>query len=441
MNLSNKQIIGLVGIHVLFGFSFFWLPILSKVYSISIVLISLFLILKNQNTNNEVLFASAYIVGAEVFIRMTHGNFFYEFAKYVLIIYSVIGIFYSGFSKSSILYFIYILVLLPGILVATETLNSTTDIRTNIAFNISGPISLGIASIYTMNRKLSFNQLSKILRLMALPIISIATYTAVYTPEIIEKITNTGSNPMFSGGFGPNQVATILGLGMFILIANALMTAKNKTEFIISMLLAGFVSYRGILTFSRGGMITGLAMTIILLIVIYIISKAENKFKISYFMIFITCIFIAIWSYSAFQTGGLIVKRYSNQNALGKEKSDRFTGREKLALNELNLFLENPIFGAGVSKGSEIRAEKEGVKSASHDEITRLLAEHGLFGIVAILILIIAPLVLRLNNTQHVYFFSFYIFWFLTINHAAMRTAAPSFIYALTLLNINFDED
>jgi hypothetical protein len=31
-------------------------------------------------------------------------------------------------------------------------------------------------------------------------------------------------------------------------------------------------------------------------------------------------------------------------------------------------------------------------------------------------------------------------FWFLTFNHAAMRTAAPAFVYSLSLLNVFLDE-
>jgi hypothetical protein len=34
--------------------------------------------------------------------------------------------------------------------------------------------------------------------------------------------------------------------------------------------------------------------------------------------------------------------------------------------------------------------------------------------------------------------FPFLLFWFLTINHAAMRIAAPAFIYALSLLKVHF---
>jgi hypothetical protein len=44
-------------------------------------------------------------------------------------------------------------------------------------------------------------------------------------------------------------------------------------------------------------------------------------------------------------------------------------------------------FGVGVGKGAEIREDETGVKVLSHDEITRMLAEHGTLGILGLLIL------------------------------------------------------
>ena len=35
----------------------------------------------------------------------------------------------------------------------------------------------------------------------------------------------------------------------------------------------------------------------------------------------------------------------------------------------------------------------------------------------------------------------FFLFWFLTINHAALRIAAPAFIYALSLIKVKWNED
>ena len=38
------------------------------------------------------------------------------------------------------------------------------------------------------------------------------TYLFLYTPSIKSVLSGTGSNFATSGGFGPNQVSTILGL-------------------------------------------------------------------------------------------------------------------------------------------------------------------------------------------------------------------------------------
>ncbi|MNR30841.1 hypothetical protein D3C85_1483140 [compost metagenome] len=103
---------------------------------------------------------------------------------------------------------------------------------------------------------------------------------------------------------------------------------------------------------------------------------------------------------------------------------------------EIKLFLDNPVVGIGAGMGKELRKESFGLEVASHNEITRMLSEHGLFGIFGLLILLLTPLALYINNRQHLYFLSFYVFWLLTINHAAMRIAAPAFIYALTLLSV-----
>jgi hypothetical protein len=87
----------------------------------------------------------------------------------------------------------------------------------------------------------------------------------------------------------------------------------------------------------------------------------------------------------------------------------------------------------------EVRLNETGVEAASHNEMSRIIAEHGLLGVFAFLILLITPLIFRLKNKTNLFFYSFYIFWLLTINHSAMRIAAPAFIYGLCLLNITYE--
>ena len=89
-----------------------------------------------------------------------------------------------------------------------------------------------------------------------------------------------------------------------------------------------------------------------------------------------------------------------------------------------------------MGKTKEYREEKLDILAASHNEISRLLSEHGVFGLLALFILVLTPLFFRIGNRHNYLFYSFYGFWFLTINHSSMRVAAPAFIYALALLNV-----
>ena len=143
-----------------------------------------------------------------------------------------------------------------------------------------------------------------------------------------------------------------------------------------------------------------------------------------------------VWVVSSIQTSGFLDKRYANQDAAGREKEDVTTGRIDLLAFEIGEFMEHPFLGIGVGKVKEERMSETGVEAASHSEMSRIIAEHGLLGVIAFLILLLTPLVYRLNNKTNLFFYSFYIFWLLTINHSAMRIAAPSFIYALSLLHM-----
>jgi O-antigen ligase len=262
-----------------------------------------------------------------------------------------------------------------------------------------------------------------------------------YSPSVKEVVTNTQSNFTTSGGFGPNQVSTMLGLGMFIAFTQLLLASKTKTLQIVNSILVVLFAFRCIVTFSRGGMITGLLMILVLIIVLYRITTTRAKGKIIVMTGATVLAGLLIWGYTSFQTSGLIDKRYANENTLGIKKESNFSGREVLAESELEIFLSNPFLGIGVGKNKEVRAEETGISAASHNEMTRMLAEHGSLGLVAFLILLVTPLILYMENKYQIFALIFTIFWLLTINHAAMRIAAPAFIYSLALLKVRFTEE
>jgi hypothetical protein len=436
MKKEDQFYLYLILLHVFIGALAYVLPLTSKIYGYSIFIFGLYYIIKSQNRNNEALIVAAYVVGSEVFLRMTGGNPLYEISKYGVMVFILLGMYYSGFSKGAAPYWTFLLLLVPSVVISTFALNFDTDIRKAIAFNISGPVCLGLASLYTFRRKISLEEINQILFSMGLPILSCMVYLTLYTPNVRDVVTSTQSNFETSGGYGPNQVATVLGLGMFIFFSRVILDSKTKFQIVINLIIALNITYRGMLTFSRGGMITGFLMIVLLLLFLYFKSNFGGRVKLNYIIVLLVLAIFATWTYTSFQTGGLINKRYANQDASGRVKESQFTGREDVAQDEINTFLKNPIFGVGVGKGAEVREDETGIKVLSHDEITRMLAEHGSLGIVALLILFFTPLVLYLENKFNMFLLCFVAFWFLTINHAAMRTAAPAFVYSLSLLNV-----
>lgn len=428
-------------LHIVIGVVCFTLPILTKLYSLIVFGGGLWYVIKNKNRNYEVLQVAAYITGIEVFFRMTDGMHITEYGKYSIIIFMVIGMFYDGIKKSSVIYFVFILLLLPGIFVGVNNLKFDTNVRKAIAFNISGPVCLGVSAIYCIGKNISFQTLKTVLTAMALPIITATTYIFLFNPSVKNVVTNTQSNFEASGGYGPNQVSTILGLGIFLFFVQVLLNSKSKITTIVNAIILSLVSYRAIVTFSRGGVFAGLVMIAFLSVFLFFILNAKAKSRLILYGIFGLILSAAIWGYSTIETGGMINKRYANQSARGVEKESQLSGRETLMSTELQMFMENPFLGVGVGKNKEYREELTGILAASHNEITRMVAEHGMFGVFAFIILVTTPLFRFLANRRNIFIISFVAFWGLTINHAAMRLAAPAFIYALSLLNVKFTQE
>lgn len=441
MSINNKYI-RLIVLHILIGVLVFAVNFLSKVYFL-ILLVYFILVIFNSSKNRrvvQILIACSYVVGCEVFLRMTDGNFLYEIAKYLVMVFVLIGMIFDGIKSGSFPYFIFLFLLVPAIFVTGATATFDTNIRTAVMFNLSGPFCLAFVALYCYDKRIHFKDLQNILLAALLPIISTTVYLFLYTPDIRDVVTGTYSNFATSGGFGPNQVATALGLGMFIVATRYFMNSSTMIIKLINLFLLGLITFRGLVTFSRGGIYTAVIIIVAFVAIYYMNSRRKGKQRIINSLSFFIGIAILTWVFSSIQTGGLIEKRYANQDAAGREKEELATGRAALISFELEEFISNPFLGVGAGKIKELRFEKEGRAAASHNEISRIMGEHGMLGIIAFLIIFFIPLFYRMRNRKNIFFFSFYLFWFLTVNHSSMRIAAPAFIYGLSLLNVYYEK-
>lgn len=426
----------MIALHIGLGVLAFTYRPLMVGYLILVVCYFLYRIITKNNKQQEILLAAAYIMAAEVFFRMTKAYFFYETGKYLVILFMIFGLVYDGFKKNAFPYVLYILLLLPGVWIALMNLEYTSNFRNQILFNLSGPLCLAFSAIYCYGKVISQKRFLQILNIIVYPLIAMATYVFLYNPDIREVITGTASSHATSGGYGPNQVTTMFGLGAFILYTRLFIPYKNKIVHIIMIFFMIVLVYRALITFSRGGVIVALIMIIIFTLSFFLMSRLRTKVKIIFKILPIIAGIIVIWLFALIQTGGLIGNRYANKDALGREKSDVTTGRGNLMSTDIEGFKENPSFGLGVGSGKYYRIEELGIEAASHNEITRMLSEHGTFGILALVILLFAPIIDKFTGRQNIYFFPFLLFWFLTINHSSMRIAAPAFIYGLSLLHL-----
>jgi hypothetical protein len=428
-------------LHIGIGMALFLFEPLSKLYFVVVTLYFIWWIIASsqKDVSTAVLVGCAYMSGAEVLFRMTDGGLAYEASKYLVILFMLMGMFFKGLSGKGYPYFFYLIALVPAILVASTTLSFDARFRTNIAFVLSGPVCLGIAALFCYDRKIHYHTLHNVIKSIALPSIAMTTYLFLYNPSVKDTLSGTASNAASSGGFGPNQVSTALGLGMFAIVVRLFLKSPSLFLKIFNLVILGAMTFRAIVTFSRGGVVAAVIVIIAFLGIIFLRSNTQQKGRIVGSFVLFSIAIVMTWIISSNQTRGLIDKRYANEDAQGREKADLSTGRVELFMEEINGFLSSPFLGIGASRVKDIRVEQSGTQVPSHNELGRLLSEHGFLGILIILILVIKPLAYHASNRRNLFFYAFFFFWFATINHSGMRIAAPSFLYALCLLNVTYE--
>ena len=423
-------------IHLVIGFIATILPI-GKIYTLLIIVTGIIIILITRNKNEEALYLLSYLVGAEIFIRTINGAILYETGKYGLILFSLLGIFLGPIKgKISISLLIYILLLSIGIMFTQ--LPPGESIRKAIAFNLSGPISLAIFALYCNFRHITIKELNQLLFFVLLPIFSMISLVYFKTPSLEDLVFTTSSNFDTSGGFGPNQVSTMIGVGTFIIAIFIILRVQLSKYLFLDIIFLAYFTYRGLLTFSRGGMLTA-GVALVAFIGCIVLHKRLTFKKLFLYTSVSFALFIGVWLYTTNITGGLISNRYAGKNVKGVQKKDLSAGRGAIFEAQLESFYKSPFFGIGVGNGKYKRMETNlKTTAAAHNEISRLLEEQGILGFIALLILLFKPLVNIYFGTmyQRSFLISFYVFWFLTINHSAMRLAFPAFVYGLSLIKI-----
>ncbi len=389
--------------------------------------------------NNPALFLTlfSYVISFELLDRMSKTSPFipFELGKYFLVLIGILGILKLGIRSNRGLLMAFLVT--PAVFYDL----SNQTVYYDIINYYLGPLAVGLGIAFVDKLKISETQLKNIFKVIWLGCISSLIFTVIKTPDFEDITFDLGANFDTTAGHSSNQVSTVLGLGMFLSFCSVYKRWNfSGNRLLDAIIFAGF-TFQGLLSFSRGGMMVG---AVGILIILFIPELQNDKLKITNnskkFIFAIISIFLL---YGVFEianniTGGNLLLRYQGETA-GTMRGTKevtvnhfVTGRLGIFEQDFNLWINNIFTGVGVGASRFLRdLNKVGV--APHVELSRLLADHGIFGLIyAFLFFVKVPYDAwnkNANNRNRVLIMALFLVAILTTFHAAMRTfITPLFI-------------
>ena len=434
--MEKKKKAPLFFIHCLVGLILWKFSFVSTYISLIIILIGSYVILNKPDPKGHFpLIFSAYIVGFEVLLRMTEARVFWEFGKYAVILFFILGFIRNKTKRKVHLpILIYFILLLPSIFLLP--LESFNQWRQSVTFNLSGPACLLISTQYMYNTNLTVDDIKKILLCSLLPIFSMAIFVILMMPNMDTYRFMPYSDPTTSGGYGPNQVSTLFGFGIAALVyLQVIKEEANHIRYIdryIDLMLLILFTGLGLLTFSRGGIFAAVISSSTAVSFYFFFNQRKLQFLFK--SIILLSITIITWINIENITNGVISQRYglSSLEYENKVLMD-LTGRAEIYLIDMEIFFDNIFTGVGPGQANHLREHYGYSKHvAAHTEYSRMLAEHGILGLISLLILIgVISHHFIIFGPKHTKFLKilFGLLSLITMSHSAMRLAMPCFIF------------
>lgn len=413
----------LFGLHTVLGILLFLYPQLSTLHTL--FTLALGVIWATTRPSVFAAYAVAYIAGSEVLWRMTEARFFWEGGKYASILILGLSIFQDRRKTVPRLPLLYFVFLLPSITLTLSKLG-LSEARAAVSFNLSGPLLLFFSAWFFSGLRLSIQQLRNLLLALIFPMIAIVVYAFLIILSNPNIVWVNDSMFQTSGGFGPNQVSTVMGLGVLAVWSLVIVFRLDIQKHVLLSLIGIMLSVQAFLTFSRGGV--WVAVITALFVSAHSMSEVSRRLKALRYLLLVVSIFAFLIPALNDISQGAFETRFTDDN---------LTHRDVLLKEEFQLFLDNPITGVGPGGGNEIR------HAASHTEYTRMLGEHGILGAISLGLLFLMTVRHYFgsrNNLVRGIKGSFMLWSLLAMTNVAMRLASISFVFGLGFTEIDLDD-
>ena len=290
----------------------------------------------SRSRPDRAIYVCAYITGAEVLWRMVSTNVFWEFGKYTVAAICIVGILRERRLRPPIPILIYFLLLLPsaGMVLAD---NDLLRARNDISFNLSGPFTLMISAWFFSRQMLSKQTVLRLFAALIGPVVGISSITLYATMTARSIQFANESNFVTSGGFGPNQVSAMLGLGALLCLVCLLEGSVSRTVRLVALGLLILFAVQSALTFSRGGLF--MAFTSAMLTSLFLIRNRRARIR------------LAVLGVALFLLGSYVIlpklEEFTRGNLVTRFQNTEPTHRDVIVADDLKTWEANPLFGVG----------------------------------------------------------------------------------------------
>lgn len=414
--------------HAALGIAMKKVPLLATVHAVVTLLVAMVLVFSSKSSG-RVVTAVCYIAGSEVLWRMAGASVFWEFGKYAVCTVLFVRLLRHRPSRPNWLAVAYFALLLPSVLLTVLGSSSASWLRQALSFNLSGPFSLALCAFCFYGLRVTPSEALDSLLAIVAPLAGVAS-------ACLFGLANLGAGYEFgnesnfdaSGGFGPNQVSSVLGLGILAAFLWAQSCRRLSSRWWLAVALLLWFAGQAALTFSRSGVWMGL-LTIVIASAFTVTSPRKFWSSVAGAVVALGLFYLLFQALDNY-TGGKLGQRYSQKG---------FSRREDIARGDLTLAMHHPILGVGPGMAKAQRARELGIGGAPHTEMTRLLCEHGASGLLALTALgTMALLVFRRITTafEKSWTVSLLAYTLLFMMVSGMRLAVPAVTMGLALVRL-----
>jgi hypothetical protein len=363
-----------------------------------------------------------FVSGLEIFTKVSKSYPTWEWSKQFIIFLMIVLLIKRGKGQVINPFLFYSLFLLPGLF-----LFDIPDLKGSLAYLYPGwMLALGYAIFSSLNYHAE--AIYDLYRWMLYGFVYGIVFLVINAVNL-DAVAYGHGTASAAVGFSGNQFTNAIAAPLFLIFIAFYFRLQILAKPILAFIFLALF-YQGLITVSRGGMLSFAVSVCAVILYTFISSKAKTPKQGIVFLILAILPLFWVFSYVNERTNDSLLLRFTGKSEKQAfELRDYSSGRFKIDEGDWITFVKNPMIGVGVTNSG---ANNEILEVKSHNEFMRHLSEHGLFGVVALLVFFVTFAVCLYRWRHKPEFIGFFVLLCAYIYQGSTRVT-PEFMLAMLI--------